>query len=130
MQEQRVTTKPRLEDLFEGKDYTVFDLNSEKIGKVDDLYIVNRTQPRYLGVKMGLLGAKMTLIPIETITKLDSAEKAVWVSIPRDVAKSAPVYPTGHAVSADEEATIWKHYGLTEPHRTFEVTEVFEWRQA
>ena len=49
-----------LEDQYAG--YEVYDRNGEKIGKVDDLFVDENDRPEYLGVKMGLLGLKSTLI--------------------------------------------------------------------
>jgi PRC-barrel domain len=34
-------------------DYSVYDTYYEKIGKVDDLFVDENDQPRYIGVKMG-----------------------------------------------------------------------------
>ena len=52
------------------------DPNEEKIGKVDDIYVGGDRQPRYLGVKMGFLGAKMTFIPVQLVSDVDLNEKA------------------------------------------------------
>ena len=54
-----------VEDEFAG--YTVYDEHYEKIGKVDDLFVDENDRPEYLGVKMGLLGLKSTLIPWESV---------------------------------------------------------------
>ena len=50
-----------LEDRFVG--YEVYDHSGEKIGKVDDLFVDESDQPEYVGVKMGFLGTRSTLIP-------------------------------------------------------------------
>ena len=50
-----------VEDQYAG--YTVYDPDGNKIGKVDDLFLDENDQPEYLGVKMGFLGTKSTLIP-------------------------------------------------------------------
>jgi hypothetical protein len=33
--------------------YTVYDINYEKIGKVDDVFVDENDQPRYISVHMG-----------------------------------------------------------------------------
>ncbi len=45
-----------IEDRYAG--YTVNDRDGDKIGKVDDLFIDERDQPEYVGVKMGFLGSR------------------------------------------------------------------------
>ena len=54
-----------IEDQYAG--YEVYDRNGEKIGKVDDLFVDENDQPEYLGVKMGFLGLRSVLIPVETV---------------------------------------------------------------
>ena len=43
--------------------YQVYDMHYEKIGKVDDLFVNESDRPEYIGVKMGFLGTRSTLIP-------------------------------------------------------------------
>ena len=46
-------------------DYTVYDRDGDKVGKVDDIFVDETDQPEYIGVKMGFLGLSSTLIPWE-----------------------------------------------------------------
>ena len=114
--------------LFETKGFTVLDLNGEKIGKVDDLYVGGDRQPRYLGVTMGFFGAKMTFIPVQLLKQVDVSSKSIVLSIPKDVAKSSPVFDRDHAFGPEDEALIWKHYGLGQP--VYVTTEIYLWREA
>jgi PRC-barrel domain len=45
--------------------YTVCDQDYEKIGNVDDLFLDQSDHPEYIGVKMGFLGTRTTLIPVQ-----------------------------------------------------------------
>src|SRR5215216_4782458 len=63
--EQRSDRFTAIEDRFAG--YTVYDQDYEKIGNVDDLFVDENDQPEYIGVKMGLLGMRSTLIPWELV---------------------------------------------------------------
>ncbi len=63
-----------IEDRFSG--YTVYDRDGGKIGKVDDVFVDENDQPEYIGVKMGFLGTRSTLIPMETATT-DEANSAI-----------------------------------------------------
>ena len=64
--ERRTDRFTALEDGF--ADYTVYDSNHEKIGKVDDLFMDANDRPEYIGVKMGFSGTHSTLIPFEMAT--------------------------------------------------------------
>jgi len=59
--EERSDRFMAIEDRFAG--YEVYDQAGEKIGKVDDLFVDESDQPEYVGVKMGFLGTRSTLIP-------------------------------------------------------------------
>ena len=58
--EERSDRFTAIEDRYAG--YTVYDLDGDKIGRVDDLFVDENDQPEYIGVKMGLLGTRSTLI--------------------------------------------------------------------
>jgi len=59
--EERTDRFTAIEDRFAG--YEVYDPAGEQIGKVDNLFVDEADRPEYIGVKMGLLGTKSTLIP-------------------------------------------------------------------
>src|SRR4028119_275757 len=63
--EERSDRFTAIEDRFAG--YTVYDSDGDKIGKVDDLFVDENDQPEYIGVKMGLLGTRSTLIPWQMV---------------------------------------------------------------
>jgi hypothetical protein len=114
--------------LFEAKGFTVLDPNGQKIGKVDDVYVGKDRQPRYLGVKMGLLGAKMTVIPVQLVKQVDLNEQTLHLTAPKDVAKSGPVFDRDHVFMPEDEVEIWNHYGLGKP--VYTVTEIILWKEA
>jgi hypothetical protein len=73
-----------LEERYAG--YEVYDRHGEKIGKVDDLFVNQTDQPEYIGVKMGFLGTKATLIPIEVV-RVDEGQERIEVSAEKDHVK-------------------------------------------
>src|ERR687889_63312 len=66
-----------VEDRFAG--YTVYDRNDQKIGKVDDLFVDGNDRPEYIGVKMGFLGTRTTLIPFE-MARVNHARQVIEVA--------------------------------------------------
>lgn len=70
--EDRTERFTAIEDLYKG--YTVYDMNYEKIGKVDDLFVDESDRPEYIGVKMGFLGLRSTLIPVDVVEEEEVVE--------------------------------------------------------
>ena len=85
--EERTDRFMALEERFAG--YEVYDRNGEKIGKVDDLFVDENDTPEYIGVKMGFLGTRSTLIPWEVAT-VDENDRRIEVSVDKAQAKEGP----------------------------------------
>jgi sporulation protein YlmC with PRC-barrel domain len=98
-----------LEDKYEG--YTVYDNRGDKIGKVDDLFIDEADREEYIGVKMGFLGRKSTLIPMD-IVRVNEADKAIEVSESKDHVKDAPSFDDDEDITPEYEDRIRSHFGL------------------
>jgi rRNA processing protein Gar1 len=88
-QEERTDRFTALEEMFAG--YTVYDRDYEKIGKVDDLFVGETDQPEYIGVKMGFLGTRSTLIPME-IVRVNDERELVEVSTDKETVKNGPTF--------------------------------------
>jgi hypothetical protein len=98
-----------LEEKYEG--YTVYDNRGAKIGKVDDLLIDEADREEYVGVKMGFLGRKSTLIPMD-IVRVNEADKALEVSESKDHVKDAPSFDDDEDITLEYENRIRSHFGL------------------
>ena len=107
--EERTDRFTALEERFEG--YEVYDPNGEKIGKVDDLFVDENDQPEYIGVKMGLLGTKSTLIPWE-IASADEEGQRIEVSVEKGKAKDGPAFDDDREITPEYENEIRSYYGL------------------
>ena len=114
--------------LREMRGYAVLDPAGDKIGKVDDVFVGADGQPRYLGVRMGLFGTKMTFLPVQLVERIDPDEAAVIVTITKDTAKAGPVFERDHTFTPEDEVQVWQAYGLGEP--VYVVTEVMVWEEA
>jgi len=98
-----------LEERFAG--YEVYDRNGEKIGKVDDLFVDENDHPEYLGVKMGFLGLKSTLIPMEVV-RVDEGNKHIEVSVEKERVKEGPAFDDDWEITPPFEESVRQHYGL------------------
>ncbi len=107
-----MASEDRLRELEEKyEDYTVYDNRGEKIGKVDDLFIDETDNEEYIGVKMGFLGRKSTLIPMD-IVRVNEANRAIEVSESKDHVKNAPSFDDDEDITHEYEERIRSHFGL------------------
>ncbi|HZY64939.1 MAG TPA: PRC-barrel domain-containing protein, partial [Rubrobacteraceae bacterium] len=96
------------QESYEG--YEVYDRRQEEIGKVDELFVGENDQPEYIGVRTGLLGTKLTLIPME-ITRVNDRRRLIEVSADKDVVNDAPSFDEGE-LTAEYEDRVYRHFGL------------------
>ena len=99
-----------IEDRYAG--YTVYDRDGDKIGKVDDLFLDENDSPEYIGVKMGFLGTRSTLIPMQMATT-DEANGAINVSTDKETVKNGPSFDDDQEITPEYEDEVHSYYGLT-----------------
>jgi uncharacterized protein (TIGR02271 family) len=95
--------------------YTVRDLNGEKIGKVDDLFLDENDQPEYFGVKMGFLGMSATLIPAH-VAAIDHEQGFIEISQPKNTVKDGPAFDDDQQITPEYEQQVREYYGLENGH--------------
>jgi hypothetical protein len=92
-------------------DYHVYDRHYERIGKVDDLFVDESDQPEYIGVKMGFLGTRSTLIPME-IVRVNDRRELVEVAADKDTIKSGPTFGDDKEITSEFEQEVRDYYGV------------------
>src|ERR687895_199468 len=107
--ESRTDRFTALEDQYAS--YEVYDPNGEKIGKVDDLFVDKNDQPEYIGVKMGFLGTRSTLLPWELAT-VDEQGHRIEVSQPKSTVKDGPSFDDDREITPEYENEVRSYYGL------------------
>jgi hypothetical protein len=95
----------------ECRGYELRDREGEKVGKVDEVFVDDNDRPEYLGVKMGLLGSKLTLIPAD-LARADEDSRVIEISESRDRIKDAPLLGANEEITADRERGVRDHFGL------------------
>jgi uncharacterized protein (TIGR02271 family) len=98
-----------VEDQYAG--YTVYDNAGSKIGKVDDLFLDENDSPEYIGVKMGFLGTRSTLIPMDAAT-IDESSGSITVSSEKDTVKNGPSFDDDREITPEYEHEVRGYYGL------------------
>src|ERR687897_601413 len=97
-----------IEDQYAG--YEVYDPNGEKIGKVDDLFVDENDQPEYIGVKMGFLGTRSTLLPWELAT-VDEQGRRIEVSQPKSTVKDGPSFDDDREITPEYDEGVHQSHG-------------------
>jgi membrane protein len=104
-----MTPAPHSAD-WEGQ--TMLDRAGEKIGKIEEIYLVEETgRPEWALVKMGLIGRQTTLVPI---SDAQPTPKGVRAGYEKSVVTNAPSVDAGTEPSKELVAAIYRHYGITE----------------
>ena len=107
-----MASEDRLRELEEKyEDYKVYDNQGERIGKVEDLFVDETDREEYIGVKMGFLGLKSTLIPMD-IVRVNEGERSIEVSESKNHVKNAPSFDDDEDITPDYEDRIRSHFGL------------------
>src|SRR5215213_11592184 len=99
--------------------YTVYDRHYEKLGEVDVLFLDENDQPEYLGVKMGFLGSRTTLIPFE-MARLNDARQVIKVAADKETLKNGPTFDDDREITPEFESEVYSYYGLQRASTTEE----------
>src|SRR3954447_20447103 len=86
------------------------DADGDKLGRVEEVYLDDHTgTPEWLLVKTGFFGSKSTFVPLAGATEEGDL---VRVRFSKAQVKDAPGVDADQALTQDEEATLYRHYGL------------------
>jgi len=89
---------------------TVNGSDGSKIGKVEEVYLDEHTdKPEWAAVKTGMFGGHVSLVPLAT-AEFDG--EALKVPYSKDQIKDAPHQDPEGALSPEQEAQIFTHYGV------------------
>ena len=91
--------------------YTVCDQDYEKIGNVDDLFLDQSDHPEYIGVKMGFLGTRTTLIPFQ-MARVNDARQLIKVAADKETLKNGPTFDDDREITPEFENEVYSYYGL------------------
>src|SRR4028119_775514 len=114
--EERSDRFTAVEDRYAG--YTVYDQADQKIGKVDDLFLDENDAPEYLGVKLGLVGTRSTLIPFQ-MAAVDEANSSIAVSADKETVQNGPTFDDDREITPEFENEVHGFYGL---HQSLQET--------
>ena len=88
----------------------VLDRDGDKIGKLEEIYLDQQSgQPEWALVKTGMFGSSSTFVPL---ANAQSEGDGLRVAFQKDQVKDAPSIDTGQELSPQEEAELYRFYGL------------------
>jgi uncharacterized protein (TIGR02271 family) len=100
----------QMENITELRGAEVSDRDGDKIGKLEEIYLDQETgKPEWALVKTGLFGSASTFVPLSGATQDDDGLR---VPYEKSRVKDAPNMEADGQLSPEEEARLYRHYGL------------------
>jgi len=101
---------PTIEDVKAWRGNDAVGPDDNKLGTVEDIYLDQETgEPEWVALKTGMFGSKLSFAPLAQ-ARLDG--DTVVLPYEKDQIKSAPRVEADGALSQEEEAELYRHYGL------------------
>ncbi|WP_432544972.1 DUF2382 domain-containing protein [Kineococcus sp. SYSU DK002] len=95
---------------------TVTGSDGDKIGKVDEVFLDNRTgQPEWVSVKTGLFGSNVSLLPLSAASL---SGDVLTVPFDKSKVKDAPHHDPGRELSESDEDDLYRYYGIADTSGT------------
>ena len=101
---------PTIQDVQTWQGQQAHGPDGEKLGEIADIYLDRETgEPEWVAIKTGLFGNKVSFAPLAEATH---AGDGVQLPYTKDQVKGAPNAEADGELSQDEEAALYRHYGL------------------
>jgi uncharacterized protein (TIGR02271 family) len=101
---------PSIDTVQSWQGRTMVDPAGDKLGTIDAIYLDDETgQPEWATVTSGLFTARATFVPL---AGAQTTGDSVQVPYDKDQVKAAPSMAADGQLSQDEEAELYRHYGL------------------
>jgi uncharacterized protein (TIGR02271 family) len=101
---------PTIETAQAWQGRTMVDPAGDKLGTIDAIYLDDETgQPEWATVASGLFSAKTAFVPL---AQARDTGDSVQVPYDKQQVKDAPVMQADGSLSQDDEAELYRHYGL------------------
>jgi len=101
---------PSIETVQSWQGRAMVDPAGDKLGTIDAIYLDDETgQPEWALVYTGLFTAKIAFVPL---AQAQATGDSVQVPYDKDQVTSAPTMRADGSLSQDDEAKLYRHYGL------------------
>lgn len=89
---------------------TAYGSDGEKVGTVGQVFLDDASgQPEWVTINTGLFGMSESFVPLANAR---AEGDRLEIGYPKDLVKDAPRIDAEHHLSAEEEETLYRHYGL------------------
>ena len=101
---------PSIDTVQSWQGRTMVDPAGDKLGTIDAIYLDDETgQPEWATIASGLFSAKTAFVPLAQAQDIGDS---VQVPYAKQQVKNAPAMEADGSLSQDEEAQLYRHYGL------------------
>jgi uncharacterized protein (TIGR02271 family) len=98
------------EHILNWRGQALTDSDGDKIGTIEEIYLDADTgQPEWALVHTGMFGTKRNFVPLREASESDQGVRAPYT---KDQVKDAPSIDPDGRLSQQEEAELYRHYGL------------------
>ena len=98
------------EHILNWRGQALTDSDGGKIGTIEEIYLDAETsEPEWALVHTGLFGTKRNFVPLREASESDQGVRTPYT---KDQVKDAPSIDPDGQLSQDEEAALYRHYGL------------------
>ncbi len=112
----RAANPPELDDPAGLHGVTVVGAEGAKLGSVDAVYHDNATdRADCVSVRGGLFGTRVALVPLRRANRVDDVLRVPFDKVQL---RNAPHHHPGYALSVEEEADLYRYYGVDPRTRT------------
>jgi uncharacterized protein (TIGR02271 family) len=101
---------PTIEDAKTWRGYDAVGPGANKLGTVEDIYLDQETgEPEWVALKTGMFGGKLSFAPLSQARRDGDT---IVLPYEKDQIKNAPRVEADGVLSQEEEAQLYRHYGL------------------
>ena len=100
----------------------VYSSSGDKLGSVGQFYLDDQTgQPEWVTVKTGMFGSKESFVPL---AQAEAQADGLSVPYDKDMVKGAPSMDADGYLSEQDEAELYRYYGLSDPSSGYRTDTV------
>jgi uncharacterized protein (TIGR02271 family) len=101
---------PTIEDARTWRGHDAVGPDANKLGTIEDIYLDQETgEPEWVALKTGMFGSKLSFAPL---SQARQDGDTIVLPYEKDQIKNAPRVEADGALSQEEEAQLYRHYGL------------------
>jgi uncharacterized protein (TIGR02271 family) len=101
---------PTIEDARTWRGHDAVGPDANKLGTIEDIYLDQETgEPEWVALKTGMFGGKLSFAPL---SQARQDGDTIVLPYEKDQIKNAPRVEADGALSQEEEAQLYRHYGL------------------